>query len=258
MIVWLLLPLIVPRKLMTPFHRFRNPLHYWAYLLVLAPVATDWMETGRLPVRPREFITDLVLGVIITVCVTIIYRDLRRLRELAQTDPLTGLYNRRKFMLDVEREVALSHRLATELALIYIDVDDFKTVNDEYGHHEGDAVLNEVASILRTSAQRQVDGCYRLGGDEFALLLAGVDAEGATAVMLHVGNAYHNKPALLARYGLDLSYGTTQLQANENAESFIRRADHLMYQSKRTGSHRVLRPSTPVYDRSPGSPTTTT
>lgn len=222
--------------------RFRRLLHHWAYLLALVPIATDWMETGHLPERPREFITETVLGVIITGCVTIIYRDLRRLREMAQTDSLTGLFNRRKFMLDVVNEVELSHRLDVPLSLIYIDIDGFKKVNDQHGHTEGDEVLKEVARLLRLGAQRQTDGCYRLGGDEFALLLVGMDAPAANVLMRHAGVLYRTKPGLLLRYKLDLSFGTTQLKKEEDAESFIRRADHLMYQSKRQGLYRLLRP----------------
>lgn len=205
---------------------------HWSYLLVLAPVVTDWLETGHLPHRPREFITEIVIGTLILAGVLKIHRDLSRLKRMAETDPLTGLYNRRRFMLDLEHEAALAQRLDSPLTLLYIDVDHFKAVNDRHGHHEGDRVLRAVAGALRRCARRRIDTCYRLGGDEFALLLSGVDADGATAMIRRIHHSAQSAKSLLHQHGVSLSFGSAQLLRGEKTQAFLCRADRQMYASR--------------------------
>lgn len=205
----------------------------WAYVLVLVPTVTDWLETGHLPRGPRELITEVVVGAMLAVGIRIIYRDMARLRAMAETDALTGLYNRRKFFADLEREVVRARRLGTALSLAYVDVDAFKAINDRHGHAEGDAVLREVAQLLRAGERRQVDACYRLGGDEFAMLLVGADREEAVRA---IHRTAHNRaitcPAL-HRHSVALSVGVAELHRNESADEFVHRADATMYANKR-------------------------
>ena len=94
------------------------------------------------------------------------------------TDKLTGLSNRRSFEDALAREIDRAKHFDSDVALVLIDLDDFKQVNDIYGHPQGDAVLREVARVLR-NALREVDRAARYGGEEFAVILAGTDLEGA-------------------------------------------------------------------------------
>jgi diguanylate cyclase (GGDEF)-like protein len=99
-----------------------------------------------------------------------------KIRQLAMTDPLTGLANRRQFTQRLQQSIKLADREGNFLALMFIDLDRFKSVNDTHGHAVGDAVLLSVASIL-TKSSRVTDIVARLGGDEFAILVVHPDGE---------------------------------------------------------------------------------
>ncbi|MEJ2346692.1 MAG: GGDEF domain-containing protein [Gammaproteobacteria bacterium] len=213
----------------------------WAYVFVVTPLLTDWMETGHLPRRPREFITEVVLGIMLAVGIRIIYRDMARLRTMAETDSLTGLYNRRKFFEDLEHEVIRAQRLGTALSLAYIDVDDFKVINDAHGHAAGDRVLQDIAGLLVSGERREVDSAYRLGGDEFAVLLVGANADEAGAVLERTRQQHGSDFQTLRRLQVSLSYGIAELDPNESPHAFTRRADAMMYDAKRREHSKRLR-----------------
>lgn len=197
------------------------------------PALTDWLETGRLPATPREYITEIVVGAIIAGFVLRLHRNADRLRAIAEYDSLTGLYNRRKFAEDLEHTVEAAHRLGGRLSLVYADVDAFKTINDTFGHAMGDAALQAVAQFLRKAARRRLDMCYRIGGDEFALLLIGDDPEGAQEVMGHIQRHRCVARSHGRQYDVTLSCGAVQLTENETADSLLSRADARMYRAKR-------------------------
>jgi len=117
----------------------------------------------------------------IVIAVSAIFRDVtegklleRRLRHLATHDPLTGLLNRGAFDAELERSIAFARRFESAAALLALDIDRFKYINDTYGHAVGDGTLRRVADILRARL-RETDVFARLGGDEFGVILAGHD-----------------------------------------------------------------------------------
>lgn len=204
----------------------------WAYSLFLTPLFTDWLERGHLPASSRELITEVVVGSLILVIINLLYRNMKRLKLRAETDGLTGLYNRRKFAIDLEREVARARRLDTSLALVYIDIDKFKMINDKYGHDGGDFVLTEVSTLLQKSGRKNVDTFYRLGGDEFAIILPGADrSEAYNAIQrkLRIQQMYQYH---LQKMGVTLSFGAAGLRSNESPQDLLKRADMAMYQNK--------------------------
>jgi diguanylate cyclase (GGDEF)-like protein len=211
----------------------------WAYLLTLAPLITDWLETGSLPKTPASYITELVVGGIIAACVGVIHRDMDRLDAMAHTDALTGLPNRRRFTADLEHEIALVNRLGIALTLVFVDIDNFKRINDTLGHHEGDAVLRSVARLIQHRARRAADMCYRIGGDEFVVLLPGIDAGHALDIVRGCCETEGTRTALPSHYGVSLSCGAAQLRKNESCTEFMRRADALMYDAKHRARRRV-------------------
>ncbi|HEU5296650.1 MAG TPA: GGDEF domain-containing protein [Burkholderiaceae bacterium] len=207
----------------------------WMYWLVVVPFLTDIAETGRLPHSAREWITEAVAGALIAALVRHVVRQQRRLADLARSDSLTGLRNRRAFDETVPEECARSHRLGLPLTLVYIDLDNFKHVNDEHGHDGGDRVLRQLAVAIERSVRRHVDRAYRIGGDEFALLLPGVAHHQATAVIARVRQQVQQADALWSEGPLGLSAGAVELEHGESPQRLVARADAAMFACKRSG-----------------------
>lgn len=122
------------------------------------------------------------------------------LRELALTDELTGLHNRRGFIASGSQLLALADRHESDTALLYLDIDNMKELNDSHGHQVGDAALRAVAGSL-TEVLRRADAAARIGGDEFAALTFGVDTDDRAAIETRIRD-YLGSPAAIAAVGL--------------------------------------------------------
>jgi len=164
---------------------------------------------------------------------------LRRTREelsyqelLAHTDGLTGLYNRRCFDEQLPRFVERGEGVG----LVMVDLDHFKPVNDTLGHEAGDVVLRNVARVLRDHV-RKTDLPVRLGGDEFCVVLADVDHAAAQRRAEELRTSIADMPHPGRAHGLSItgSLGGTLYAPGEGIESFIRRADEVLYEAKRAG-----------------------
>jgi len=171
--------------------------------------------------------------------------DLRRQvadsHHKAMSDPLTGLPNRRAFEERAEQELARWRRFGDPLALVVWDVDDFKKINDVFGHKAGDRALALIGRILHDTL-RETDFIARYGGEEFVVLLTGAEQDAALKVaeMMRrnvegAGMHSHNKPVKIT-----LSGGLAMLQAEESIEQLFERADQAMYQAKKQGKNRCL------------------
>jgi diguanylate cyclase (GGDEF)-like protein len=165
-------------------------------------------------------------------------------RRLARTDPLTGVANFRWFEEEAQREMYSSRRYGGPLSLIYLDLDDFKKVNDDRGHAAGDEVLRSVASALRASL-RPTDLVARIGGDEFVVLLPHTDREGAEKA---IERARHELTTHGAAGGIGFSVGIIQLdQVVGSIDDLVGKADELMYTAKHAKKHsRPLAETDPV------------
>ena len=161
----------------------------------------------------------------------------REARQLADVDSLTGLHNYRFFHETLAREVARAHRYGRRLALILLDVDDFKAVNDRAGHLAGDAVL-AVAAARVQSAVRGTDIAGRVGGDELAVILpeSGLhDAENLYARLQDSVASQRESDA-----DIRLSAGIAELGPREGEAAFFERADAALYEAKRMGKGRSI------------------
>jgi diguanylate cyclase (GGDEF)-like protein len=157
-------------------------------------------------------------------------------RELARTDSLTGAHNGRTFRELLQVELLRSRRMDYPVSLIYLDLDDFKSLNDRRGHAQGDALLQVVGHGL-TEGLRATDVVGRLGGDEFAVLLPDTDQEQAALVAskLHVMLDRLTRPI---DSQVSLSMGVITNSSREpDAEALISAADGLMYEAKRNGKN---------------------
>ena len=165
-------------------------------------------------------------------------RRLRELHELAVRDPLTGLHNRRYFHETLAHEVKRAHRYDRRLALIFLDLDDFKSINEEIGHLGGDSVLAEVAERLR-SVVRGADIPCRVGGDEFAFILPESSLEDAEQFFQRLQLAIEGQP--IGRIpNLQISAGMAELGRDDDATSLFRRVDQALYRAKRAGKGRAV------------------
>ena len=159
----------------------------------------------------------------------------------AYTDPLTGLCNRSNMQHQLQREVSLSRRENRPMSLVIVDIDNFKRVNDRFGHLSGDQVIRCVAQHLRESL-RDFDLIFRYGGEEFVLVLSGADAAcaGSIAERLRAAVAAHTcKLDGGGEVSPTISLGVTQLRDDEDPMALFARADEAMYQAKRQGRNAV-------------------
>jgi diguanylate cyclase (GGDEF)-like protein/PAS domain S-box-containing protein len=160
--------------------------------------------------------------------------------RLAHHDPLTGLPNRILFYDRLERAMAMVRRRRQLLALLFIDLDRFKPINDNLGHHVGDEVLKEVGARLHR-AVRETDTVARIGGDEFVIVLQDVGGDEAIVKVTNNTLAALSKPIAADGYTFDLSASigiALYPRDAENADALLQRADQAMYQAKQEGGNR--------------------
>lgn len=164
------------------------------------------------------------------------------LEELATTDPLTKLENRRSFFDKGQRYVEQSKRCKTPLSVLVLDLDHFKKINDTFGHHGGDQVLMSVAEIFRASV-RSNDVISRIGGEEFSIILPGENAKRAYLAAQRVMELCRSaevklEDARIVRF--TLSIGLAQLHENDDTfELVVQRADTALYAAKNAGRNRI-------------------
>lgn len=160
-----------------------------------------------------------------------------RLQQLALRDTLTGLGNRRYFDDAINKSLQLSERKHQPLVLILLDLDNFKQVNDNFGHHAGDEVLLAVADAMRCTL-RASDNLFRFGGDEFAVLLTAEDAQSAELVAHRLVKAISQHHICL-KFGVSASAGLASYHAEQSAKTMFNRADAALYEAKQSGKNAV-------------------
>ena len=206
-------------------------------------VLVTFPETGRRPeiLGTVQHVDQEVIGVVQDITSR---KELeRRLEHEAQTDALTGCASRRFFLEMAQREVHHSHRHGRDLAVLMLDMDHFKQVNDAFGHHVGDVALQKLASTCGTTLRRE-DLLGRLGGEEFAVLLP--DTPGSTAQ--DVAERLRRSVAEVdvpvegnAPLHVTVSIGIARLEPSDSdIDALLQRADQALYQAKSAGRNRVI------------------
>ena len=199
----------------------------------------------------ERFLTDMLVAPMLddstVVGAVVIFEDISerkrmeaQLLDLATTDGLTGLHNRRYFLGRLEEGVARSKRFGETGCVIMLDCDHFKNVNDRYGHAVGDEVLQGLAGVLRQN-MRQTDVVGRIGGEEFAVLLNDARLESALEwaerVRAAVAERYYH--AAGENFVVTVSMGCASIRADDDENSVLLRADQALYQAKQRGRNRV-------------------
>ena len=160
------------------------------------------------------------------------------IQKLTITDPLTGIGNRRAFNEKVVGVANLYQRLDLPACLLFIDVDSFKQINDQYGHAEGDKVLIAIADCL-TATLRKTDHIYRLGGDEFVILVEGTTQE-QTSIPAEKVRVNIEKLTLSCGKTITISMGGAEICKQDTGESWTQRADEALYEAKSNGKNKVV------------------
>ena len=167
----------------------------------------------------------------------------RLITKQASTDGLTGLANRREFQDQLRREIERAQRFGLPLALILLDLDDFKLVNDRFGHLAGDSVLRAVASTVK-SGIREIDCAARYGGEEFAIILPGATSEGAARLAERLRIAIAERPATAADgrpVRMTSSFGVAAMPEDATTQvELVAVADGALYAAKEAGKNRVV------------------
>jgi diguanylate cyclase (GGDEF)-like protein len=196
-----------------------------------------------------SFIVLLLVSLLFARPILSALGDFRRLASQAATDALTGLANRRSFDEELALEWRRAERVETPLALILADIDDFKRINDTYGHQVGDQVLAKVGELL-SERLRQIDFAARYGGEEFAVLAPETDLEGARTLAQRLRKDLAKLRIELpdgGDLGVTASFGVAAKGELRRAEELIASADHALYEAKRRGKNRVSTRRPPVF-----------
>jgi len=199
---------------------------------------------------PQRF---LIANLIVAACVAIptatiasqhefqLKRYQRKLEALASTDPLTGLLNRRFFRISAEDELMRQRRSGGMAALVLLDLDQFKLINDRFGHQTGDAVLKRVAEIAYSELRGPFDKLGRWGGEEFVILLSNVNRDQAWSVCDRLRQRLESTVIEHdgAKLSVTASFGFEMLTADSSLDRVVESADRALYVSKQAGRNRI-------------------
>jgi diguanylate cyclase len=163
--------------------------------------------------------------------------------EMGSRDPLTSLRNRRFFDENFDKEIVAARNDGKEMCLVVIDLDEFKTINDRFGHPVGDIVLKRFGKILSNNIKKH-DTAVRYGGDEFAIIFPGTKIADASHVVDQIRGQLEAKQWILSASNQHIgkvtaSFGIARLRRGESAEALLNRADAKLYEAKANGQNRI-------------------
>ena len=166
---------------------------------------------------------------------------LNKLIQDSETDPLTGLFNRRTFLKRIEEEAMRFRRYQKPFSILFGDIDFFKKINDTYGHAAGDAVLINISNILKTE-KREIDQVARWGGEEFLILLPETDVAGAVQHGNKIREMISAKPFIYEgqEINITMSFGVSIYNGDTSIEKTIDLADQRLYRAKESGRNKVV------------------
>ena len=215
--------------------------HSCSYTLTI-----DEKQLGNLKLMRRNRFTHEELQLLETLLCYLVYplnnaSLLKQAIDQAHIDPLTQTKNRAAFDSTVSREISLALRNDNSLSAIFLDIDHFKSINDDFGHACGDMVLSVTAKLIKQCA-RDSDLVFRYGGEEFVLLLSNTDLSGAQLLAERIRKKleHHTLAFDMEPVKITASLGIATLKSTDSLESFIQRADSAMYQAKDRGRNLVM------------------
>ncbi|MFT7003962.1 MAG: diguanylate cyclase (GGDEF)-like protein [Sulfurimonas sp.] len=210
------------------------------YLVVEAKV-DDFAQDAK-KIFHYNLAVSLIFTLIFSLIIMIVLKKYHnKLENLANFDSLTQLSNRRNFKTKLEYFIQLHSRNETALSLLFVDIDNFKIINDTFGHKVGDDILIQFASILSKHI-RQTDLVSRWGGEEFVIALIDTDIEDSLTTAQKIREAIQSDEKIkeLISRNITASFGLTTYHENDTIDTFISRADNAMYNAKENGKNKVV------------------
>lgn len=203
-----------------------------------------WLVTNIKEASKKFIFNDLFYKYIENILIYRMNKEKEQsLAVLATTDEVTGLYNHRKLSLDLEEAIAVHEKQHETFSIMFIDIDHFKSVNDNYGHIVGSKLLQDIGEVL-SLILRASDHIYRYGGDEFVVIMPTVDISTVHEIAKRVLNKIKNKEFDIGngeKYRLSVSVGIAEYPTDaKSAQEIIKFADEMMYMSKRSGRGKVF------------------
>lgn len=190
-------------------------------------------------------VTGLLITIIfMNIFLGIIEKLQEKLVEQSLRDPLTGAFNRRQMVSSLEEAIERKHRTRTPASILIFDIDNFKSINDNYGHSVGDHVLKEFVSIVSKRARR-LDQLFRIGGEEFMLFLPDTPESGAMTVAEEICSLISNAD-FIEDCAVTVSIGLSELQAGETVDEWMKHGDNALYLAKENGRNQVFSRTTRI------------
>ena len=216
-------------------------LHQYSYELNLVGKHLGAITFSRhkpLSENDQELLEILLCALIYPFRNSLLYE---RALKIALKDPLTGVSNRASMGAHLQHHMSLADRQATPLSLLMIDIDRFKSINDEYGHIVGDVVLTHIARRI-VACTRTSDGVFRYSGEEFVVVLPNTKSEGAELLAEHIRKEIEMSPVNTTDVDMKVtvSIGVALHQPGDSDVQFIQRADEVLYEAKDGGRNLVV------------------
>ncbi len=206
---------------------------------IVSLVALVWVRENSANVEDIAEDAALIATWLISLAVMrLMTRQTDELADLALTDPLTGAYNRRYLLPQIQRNIADYQRYARLSTLLMVDIDHFKVINDKYGHAHGDKVLQSIVGLIDQRI-RGVDMLFRLGGEEFVVLLSEVGSHNAARIADELRTNISRTDFSPAQQ-VTVSIGVCDVTQVNSADNWLKQVDEAMYSAKQQGRNRVV------------------
>lgn len=244
-------PLLVPDVTATPGldrHRSRYRTNSFVAVPIVAGTEalgvaslTDRLNPGPYTEEDIAALSMLMGPAALALARERVWQEAQAYAQAAVIDPVSGLFNRRYFEGRLEEELHRASRQLTSVALLMVDLDEFKSINDRFGHMAGDLVIRDISEILRRSV-RIFDVCTRFGGEEFAVMMPGGTVESAVVIAERIRQrveSYQRSEPALSALRVTASIGVAVSPPGVTARDLMERADRALYQAKKGGKNRV-------------------
>ncbi|MES9947227.1 MAG: GGDEF domain-containing protein [Candidatus Thiodiazotropha sp.] len=226
-------PLLIIYHFYTP----RVIVKYSIPIIITGLALVTYMYHGQ--TLALRFLATLFLMYFFTsIMIKVIVEQQSKLNALAVRDPLTGAFNRNYMESSFRTAIDRAHRGNGTASLVYLDIDHFKSINDDYGHHAGDRVLIEMVSMVKNRI-RKVDEIYRSGGEEFIILLADTGLKGALSFARNLREQIENH-RFYSEIKVTVSMGVVEYEKSQDMEQWIKLADMQLYNAKNHGRNCVM------------------